>query len=87
MYNVVYTLISFFDVMLPGYVGGSHYSEGGGAANFVCLPRDPVWGKYVDDHAGVHNGLMFGTEFFMNQGISGADTTFFGESLYSYYLP
>ena len=47
---------------LLGYVGGSHYSHKGGASNYICLTRDPIYAKYQsgyqDDRA-----RIFGAEY------------------------
>jgi hypothetical protein len=38
------------------------FSETGSASNAVCLPRDPLWGKY-DDTVTSH-ATMYGAEFY-----------------------
>ena len=43
-----------FYCFFPGYVGGSHYSHSGANANYLCLVRDPLWGK--DDDAATDYG-------------------------------
>lgn len=45
-----------------GYAGGGHYGEKGSAAEYVCLPPDPDFGKKV----GVDGGRMYGAEYYTN---------------------
>lgn len=33
--------------LFTGYAGGSHYTDKGGAANYVCLTRNPIYEKYL----------------------------------------
>jgi hypothetical protein len=67
-------------LILPtGYVGGANYMQSGGAANYVCLPHDPVWAKY---HDGLETGgEMYGAEFQTSEGRAHGGQFFFGESL------
>jgi hypothetical protein len=69
------------NVLYTGYVGGSPHHLVGGAANYVCLPSDPVWGKYQDALNSLV-GMMYGTEFQTNEQRTGGDQFFFGEALY-----
>jgi hypothetical protein len=50
-----------FHPYIPGYVGGSWYAHSGGAANYLCLPSDPIWAKYDDTLA--DGGFIYGGEF------------------------
>lgn len=45
-----------------GFVGGSHYTHPGGAAEPLCLPSDPQWGVYKDGIDG-SKGFVFGAEY------------------------
>ena len=47
---------------ISGRVGGERYSNKGGAAEYVCLPETPKYGKYRD---GVQSasGFMYGAEY------------------------
>ena len=49
------------ELVYEGYAGGSHYTHAGGAANYLCLPKDPTWSHYKDGHDGGH--LIYGTEY------------------------
>ncbi len=44
--------------LFVGHVGGSYYSHKGGASNYVCLTRDPIYAKYEsgyqDDRARIY---------------------------------
>ncbi|XP_052077984.1 short-chain collagen C4-like [Mytilus californianus] len=48
-----------------GYVGGGMYDQPGSAAEYVCLPPDPDFGRT----SGYDNGRMYGAEY---------ETNFFG---------
>ena len=43
-----------------GYVGGSHYAQRGGASNYVCLTRDPIYKKSV---SGAYVTKIYGAEY------------------------
>ena len=47
--------------MYHGYVGGSHYQDKGAAANYLCLPRDPIWGHYEDKKQ--NSATVYGGEY------------------------
>lgn len=34
---------------ISGYAGGSHYTKSGGAANWLCLTDEPMWGYYEEN--------------------------------------
>ena len=45
------------ELVYHGYAGGSMYTKSGGASEYICIPRDPIWGQYEDavqSSAGVH---------------------------------
>ncbi|OWF51111.1 uncharacterized protein LOC110449599 [Mizuhopecten yessoensis] len=46
-----------------GYTGGSWYDHSGGAADTVCLPRDPVWGPYKDLPSIDYSSRIYGAEY------------------------
>ena len=45
-----------------GYVGGSSYAEKGGASNYVCLTRNPIYGKYFSGYESPRSRI-YGAEF------------------------
>lgn len=45
-----------------GYAAGSWYQHTGGAAEFICLPHEPVWGHYEDTQHGV-GAYVHGVEY------------------------
>ncbi|OWF49555.1 short-chain collagen C4-like [Mizuhopecten yessoensis] len=50
-------------MVYSGYAGGSHFTHSGAAAEYVCMPSDPIWGPHKDI---VHNdwvGFMYGAEY------------------------
>ena len=51
--------------MYEGYAGGSHYTHAGAAVNYLCLPRNPNWGRYDDTLQ--KGGLVYGGEYEFSQ--------------------
>ena len=45
-----------------GYVGGSYYDHTGGASNYVCLTRDPIYEKYQSGLQGSYSRI-YGAEY------------------------
>ena len=45
-----------------GYVGGSYYNQKGGASNYVCLTRDPIYEKYKSGLQGSYSRI-YGAEY------------------------
>ncbi|KAK2153187.1 hypothetical protein NP493_2341g00035 [Ridgeia piscesae] len=44
-----------------GVAAGSHYTHSGGGSNYLCLPRNPEWGKTT---AGFQSGgSLYGAEY------------------------
>ena len=35
------------EMVYRGFAGGARHDKGG-AANYVCLPEEPIWGAYED---------------------------------------
>ena len=62
-----------------GYAGGSHYSNTGAAAEYLCLPKQPTWGNYSDAHQSTQ--YLFGAEY----QISGS--AYFGRSVHDQNVP
>ncbi|XP_031553670.1 short-chain collagen C4-like [Actinia tenebrosa] len=48
-------------LLYKGRVGGEHYGNKGGGANYVCLPETPKYGRYEDGNQ--EAGYMYGTEY------------------------
>ncbi|CAB3977600.1 Hypothetical predicted protein [Paramuricea clavata] len=47
--------------MYSGVMGGAHYTNAGGGSNYLCLPLNPIYEKYVDgDQQAAH---MHGVEY------------------------
>ena len=42
-------------------MGGEYYNHPGGAANYLCLPHNPKYGKYTSGHQ--YAGYVYGTEY------------------------
>ncbi|XP_053378726.1 uncharacterized protein LOC123526588 [Mercenaria mercenaria] len=49
-------------MIYKGYTGGKWYGDTGGPANYVCMPEDPQWAKYLDGFQDIGN-RMYGTEY------------------------
>lgn len=64
------------ELIYDGYAAGSHYTDNGAAANYLCLPKNPIWNKWRD---GSQNGpSVFGAEYEFDD----IDrTTFFGHEV------
>ncbi|OWF49593.1 hypothetical protein KP79_PYT25743 [Mizuhopecten yessoensis] len=48
---------------LQSYAGGSYYSSTGAAAEYVCMPNDPIWGPHKDLVYGDYVGFLYGAEY------------------------
>lgn len=48
-------------LVYEGYAAGSHYTHTGAAVNYLCLPTDPDWSKYVDGFQDV--ARIYGSEY------------------------
>nr|QAV56626.1 hic24 [Sinohyriopsis cumingii] len=53
------------ELVYKGFAGGSHYTQYGGAADFLCLPEVPTWGTNI---AAVYMGLIYGAEYELTSG-------------------
>ena len=54
------------ELVYDGYAGGSHYNKAGGAGEYLCLPRDPIWGHYEDEIQISSDGI-YGVEYELDQ--------------------
>ncbi|OWF34980.1 uncharacterized protein LOC110443506 [Mizuhopecten yessoensis] len=63
------------ELVYEGYAGGSHYTDQGAAAEYVCMPRNPVY-EYTDYHD--YDGYIYGSEY---------ESTFFGTTRVSDDVP
>nr|XP_034330210.1 uncharacterized protein LOC105340293 isoform X3 [Crassostrea gigas] len=54
--------LSSAELVLSGYVGGSHFTHTGAAVDALCLPRNPEWGNYRDGTDG-NKGYIYGAEY------------------------
>ena len=63
-------------LLYAGRVAGSHYTEKGGGANYLCLPEQPQYSTYT---AGVQVGraYLYGAEYQTGGGTSDNGTTSF----------
>ncbi|XP_076070769.1 uncharacterized protein LOC143042370 [Mytilus galloprovincialis] len=52
------------DLIYSGFAGGSHYTDTGAAAEYVCLPPDPNYVKTSGNDAGRMYGGEFNNNFF-----------------------
>eukprot|EP00058_Branchiostoma_floridae_P013335 XP_002598823.1 hypothetical protein BRAFLDRAFT_74500 [Branchiostoma floridae] len=65
-----------------GIAGGSHFTHSGGGANYVCLPKDPEWGVFMDGNQG--SSYMQGAEY---QDAQFGNSPFQGASVYDHDVP
>ncbi|OWF43403.1 short-chain collagen C4-like [Mizuhopecten yessoensis] len=50
------------ELVYTGYAGGSWYDHYGAAAEYTCLPADPIWGPNKDIRS-YYPALMYGAEY------------------------
>ncbi|XP_069138923.1 short-chain collagen C4-like [Argopecten irradians] len=50
------------ELVYSGFAGGSNYQHTGAAAEYVCLPPDPLWGPHKDISS-YAPAFMFGAEY------------------------
>lgn len=49
------------EMVYKGYAAGSHYTTAGAAANYLCLPEEPLWNVYQDGQQSGHG--IYGVEY------------------------
>lgn len=49
------------DAVYSGIAGGSWFDSTGGGSNYLCLPTDPIWGKY--NESGEKGSKLYGSEY------------------------
>ncbi|KAK3587948.1 hypothetical protein CHS0354_014463 [Potamilus streckersoni] len=54
------------ELVYKGFAAGSHFQHSGGAADFVCLPDVPTWGKHVGGTG--YAGFIYGAEYELYSG-------------------
>ena len=52
---------SFIACVSTGVMGSGYYAHHGGGSNFVCLPNNPIYDKYIQGWQGT--GGIYGTEY------------------------
>ncbi|WAR30376.1 hypothetical protein MAR_032918 [Mya arenaria] len=68
------------------YAGGNQFSEYG-AADFLCLTSEPLWGMY-DDAEHSPSAKVYGTEYqFSEQQYANGGAQFFGKNLFDHDAP
>ena len=67
--------------MYHGFTGGSSTGKTGGAAEYLCLPHEPIWGSYEEEVQSSSAGV-YGTEYDLNQRTL---SNFFGTNMRHYY--
>ena len=63
------------ELVYSGYAAGADWRTSGGAANYICLSQDPLWGHYSNAHDA--SATVFGGEY-QFEGVAsriGNDTT------------
>ncbi|XP_035687427.1 short-chain collagen C4-like [Branchiostoma floridae] len=69
-------------LIYDGIAGGTHYTQSGGAANYVCLPKNPQWRAFTAGNQG-YGAYMYGAEY----QLSTANSPFQGASLLDHDVP
>jgi len=49
------------ELVYSGLTAGSHYTHSGGASNYLCLTKTPLWNKFDDTEQG--GALVYGAEY------------------------
>ena len=57
-----------------------------GAADYICLTSEPLWGVY-EDHQQAYSPKVFGAEYEFNVQFSDGGAAFFGSSLQDHDVP
>ncbi|KAH3807575.1 uncharacterized protein LOC127834978 [Dreissena polymorpha] len=73
------------ELIYAGYIGGNGYNTNG-AADYICLSGDPLWGVY-DDSAHPYALKIHGTEYQFAQQFSNGGAQFFGQNLQDHDAP
>ncbi|XP_052790165.1 uncharacterized protein LOC128224382 [Mya arenaria] len=74
------------DLVYTGFAAGNYYNQEG-AADYVCLTSEPIWGAY-DDTAQPISAKMYGTEYqFAHQSFVDGGAHFFGKHLHDHDAP
>ncbi|XP_078618257.1 uncharacterized protein LOC144885917 [Branchiostoma floridae x Branchiostoma japonicum] len=69
-------------IIYNGIAGGTHYTQSGGGANYVCLPKGPEWGVFTDGNQG--SAYMSGAEYQVDEF---GNSPFQGASLHDHDVP
>lgn len=48
------------ELLYEGYAAGSYYSHAGSGSNYLCLPRNPIYGQ---QQTGEKRGYVYGAEY------------------------
>ncbi|XP_052790159.1 short-chain collagen C4-like [Mya arenaria] len=74
------------DLLYTGFAAGNFYNDYG-AADFLCLTSDPLWGVY-DDAEHSPSAKVYGTEYqFSEQHYANGGAQFFGKNLHEHDAP
>jgi hypothetical protein len=71
------------DVVYDGVAGGSWYDQYGGASNYICLPKDPIWEVY--DESVEKSSKLYGSEYQTTTAFDLGNNN--GQSLYDHDVP
>ncbi|KAH3807580.1 hypothetical protein DPMN_135925 [Dreissena polymorpha] len=73
------------ELIYAGFSGGNAYNKNG-AADYICLSGDPLWGVY-DDSAQAYALKIYGTEYEFSSQFSDGGARFFGQNLHDHDAP
>ncbi|CAH1269269.1 Hypp4137 [Branchiostoma lanceolatum] len=67
--------------LYSGIAGGTHFAQAGGGTNYLCLPKNPQWGSYLDGHQ-LSSAYIYGAEYELSH-----DVPFGSKSLHNQNVP
>lgn len=70
-------------IFLAGLAAGNYYNYHGGAADYICVTMDTLWGEYDDSHQS-HSSRLYGVECEFGEQFSDGGARFFGQNLYQH---
>ncbi|XP_052807593.1 uncharacterized protein LOC128236638 [Mya arenaria] len=74
------------ELVYKGFAAGNWFNWHGGAADYICLTQDPIWGVY-EDGANLVSAKIYGTEYEFGEHYSDGGAKFFGSNLYEHDVP
>lgn len=70
------------ELVYSGIAAGTWYTNSGGGANYLCLPRNPQYSSYYPGQQGVHRSHLYGAEYQIHQ-----DTPWASRRIFEHNVP